>query len=244
MSGYDSRSVAEASGSASRISVGVVIPAAGRGRRMGGRRKQYLELRGTPVLLRALAPFLERDDVSAVVVALPAADAAEPPAWLSGADPRLRTVAGGETRTASVRAGLESLPEEVDVVVVHDGARPLLSGEVLDRCIAGAREGWGAVAACPAVDTMKQVDDEGRIVTTTPRSTLWHAQTPQAFPRRMIVDAYGAARGDEAWATDDASLVERRGGDVRVVESPARNLKVTRPEDMARAELYLEMEGE
>jgi len=222
------------------VEVGVAVPAAGAGRRMGGRRKQYLELAGEPVLLRALAPFLARDDVVSIVVALPPDDAADPPEWLLGADPRVRAVAGGETRTASVRAALEALPDTVEVVVVHDGARPLLPAEVLDRCIAVARGGRGAVAASPAVDTLKEVDAEGRILRTPPRSTLWHAQTPQAFPREMLLDAYRSVGPDDPPATDDASLVERRGGDVRVVESPPRNLKVTRPEDMERAALHLE----
>ena len=209
---------------------------------MGGRRKQYLELKGTPVLLRALTPFLAREDVASVVVALPPEDADDPPGWLLRSDPRVRTVAGGETRTASVRAALEALPPGVGVVVVHDGARPLLPADVLERCIEVAREGTGAVAAVPAVDTLKEVDEEGRIVGTPARSTLWHAQTPQAFPRQMIVDAYRAAGPDDSRATDDASLVERRGGEVRVVESPPRNLKVTWPADMDRAALHLEGE--
>lgn len=246
MTAREAAPAAGASGSPSPSPrVGVVVPAAGRGRRMGpgARPKQYLELAGTPVLLRALSPFLARSDVSSLVVALPAADADDPPGWLVDADSRVRIVAGGDTRTASVRAGIEALPDRVDVVAIHDGARPLAAAEVVERCLVLAASGRGAVAACPAVDTMKEVDDEGRIVGTPARDSLWHAQTPQAFPRGMIVDAYRAVRNDDPRATDDASLVERRGGDVRVVESTPRNLKVTRPEDLARAELYLELEG-
>lgn len=222
----------------SRPDVGVVVPAAGSGRRMGGRRKQYLELAGEPVLLRAVRPFLERGDVVEVIVALPSDDAASPPRWLVEADPRIRTVAGGGSRGASVRSGLEALSPDARIVAVHDGARPLVDGDTVARCIAEARNGRGAVAAHPAVDTLKEVE-EGRIVRTPDRSRLWQAQTPQVFPREVVVDAYRAATEAELTATDDASLVERRGIEVRVVRASPRNLKVTRPSDLAVAEALL-----
>ncbi len=219
--------------------VGVVIPAAGSGSRMGGRKKQYLELEGVPVLLRAVRPFLDRSDVEDVVVVLPPGDAEAPPPWLGKADDRIRTVAGGATRADSVRAGLEALPGHVPVIAIHDGARPLVEADVVERCLRVARSGAGAVAAFPAVDTMKTVDGEGRILDTPDRDALWHAQTPQVFPRTMILEAYRSAGAHAADATDDASLVERRGETVRVVRSSPRNLKVTRPDDMALARFYL-----
>lgn len=222
-----------------RRDVAVAIPAAGSGRRMGGRRKQYLELAGEPVLLRAVRPFLARDDVAEVVVALPAEDASAPPAWLTGADDRIRTVAGGASRGASVRAALEDLSAAVRIVVIHDGARPLLDPGTLRRCVEEARAGRGAVAGVPAVDTMKEVEEGGRIVRTPDRSRLWHAQTPQAFPREVVVEAYRGATDDELAATDDASLVERLGREVRMVRGSRRNLKVTRPGDLAVAEALL-----
>jgi 2-C-methyl-D-erythritol 4-phosphate cytidylyltransferase len=205
---------------------------------MGGVQKTFLELRGVPVLLRALRPFFARRDVVAVVVALAPPDAAEPPDWLAGADPRLRLVAGGDTRTDSVRAGLAALPASVGVVLIHDGARPLVTGAVIDECVAAAGRGWGAVAGFPAVDTMKETDDHGRIVRTPDRSRLWHAQTPQAFPRWMADEAY--ARDSEGLATDDASLVEGAGHPVVMVEAGPWNLKVTRPEDVDFADLILD----
>ncbi len=215
-----------------------MIPAAGAGRRMGGAKKTFLELGGEPVLLRAIAPFLDREDVGAVVVALDPSDAADPPAWLVDRDPRIRVVAGGETRTASVRAGLDALPDDVELVAIHDGARPLLSGQVLDRCVEEAASGVGAVAGWPAVDTMKEVDEGGRILSTPDRSRLWHAHTPQVFPRAMIVDAHGSRRGEEG-ATDDAALVERTGATVRMVRGDRWNLKLTRAEDVAVATALL-----
>lgn len=222
-----------------RRDVAVAIPAAGSGRRMGGRRKQYLELAGEPVLLRAVRPFLARDDVAEVVVALPAEDAAAPPAWLTGADERIRTVAGGGSRGASVREALAALSTGIRIVVIHDGARPLLDAGTLRRCVDEARTGRGAVAGVPAVDTMKEVEEGGRIVRTPDRSRLWHAQTPQAFPREVVVEAYRDATDEELAATDDASLVERLGREVRMVRGSRRNLKVTRPGDLAVAEALL-----
>ncbi len=218
--------------------VGVVVPAAGAGRRMGGVKKTFLELRGVPVLLHALRPFLARGDVVSVVVALAPEDAAEPPDWLAGADPRLHLVSGGATRSDSVRAGLAALPASVGVVLIHDGARPLVTGTVIDQCVAEARGGRGAVAGFPAVDTMKEVDDRHCIVRTPDRSRLWHAQTPQAFPRWMADEAYALQAGD--LATDDASLVEGAGHPVIMVEAGPWNLKVTRPEDVAIADLILD----
>jgi 2-C-methyl-D-erythritol 4-phosphate cytidylyltransferase len=203
-------------------------------------RKQYLAIGGVPVLLRALRPFLDLAGVRSVVVALPAEDAAAPPPWLEDVDPRVRLVSGGATRQASVRAGLDALPADVDIIIVHDGARPLVTKAVIARCVAAAAEGVGAVAGWPVVDTIKQV--EGRRVTATPdRSTLWHAQTPQAFPRDMLLNAYrGAAGEDERNAqTDDAGLVARQGGRVVMVEGSPRNIKVTRPDDVRIAEALL-----
>lgn len=221
------------------LRVGVAIPAAGSGSRMGGRRKQYLALAGVPILLRSVRPFLADPRVVAVVVALPAGDAGEPPPWLLEEDPRVRVVAGGPSRTDSVRLALEALPADVDVAVIHDGARPLVSPEVVRRCIDVAAGGTGAVAGVPAVDTLKEVDAEAKIVGTPDRSRIWHAQTPQAFPREMILEAYRAA-GPSPDATDDAGLVERIGGEVRMVRASPGNLKVTRPDDLAVAEALLE----
>lgn len=216
--------------------VGVAVPAAGSGRRMGGVRKPFLELRGEPVLIHALRPFLADPRVVAVVVALGADDAQEPPAWLTGLDPRVRVVAGGETRAESVRNALAALPSDVDVVAVHDAARPLVTAELIGRCIDVAAGGEGAVAGCPAVDTMKEVDAGTRIVATPDRARLWHAHTPQVFPAAVLRHAYAGALDG---ATDDASLVEAAGGTVRMVDGGPTNMKVTRPEDLLLAEAVL-----
>ena len=160
---------------------------------MGGLAKPFLELSGEPILMRALRPFLEHPGVREVVVSLPTADAESPPRWLIEADQRIRVVAGGETRRDSVWAGLQVLSNTLDVAVVHDGARPLVSRDVVDRCIHLAGRGVGGVAGVRAIDTIKEVDGDLRVLATPDRSRLWHAQTPQAFPLAVIMDAYRRA---------------------------------------------------
>jgi len=221
------------------FTVGVVVPAAGSGQRMGGMAKPFLELCGEPVLMRALRPFLDHPGVREMIVSLPMVQAESPPAWLIEADPRVRVVAGGETRRDSVWAGLQALSDALDVAVIHDGARPLVSPHVVGGCIALAGTGVGAVAGVRVVDTMKEVEGDGHIAATPDRSRLWHAQTPQAFPLGVIRDAYRQALTQDVPATDDAALVERVAGAVVMVESSADNLKITRPEDLETAESIL-----
>lgn len=207
---------------------------------MGGVRKPFLELLGEPVLVHALRPFLVQDSVVAVVVALAPDDATSPPGWIEALDTRVSVVAGGRTRTESVGKAIDALPPDVDVIAVHDAARPLVTRETVAACIAVAAEGEGAVAGCPAVDTMKEVDGDQGIVATPDRSRLWRAHTPQVFPADLLRRAYAEAGGG---ATDDAALVERAGGTVRMVDGGAWNLKVTRPEDVPVAEALLRIQS-
>lgn len=225
----------------SRSSVGVAVPAAGAGRRLGGLRKSFLELAGRPVLQHALEPFLALDEVVAVAVALPADDLRDPPRWLRELDPRIRLVAGGSTRLRSVLAALEALDaaEAPEVVLIHDAARPLVTDGIIRRCIDGARAGEGTVAGWPAVDTLKEVDEGGMVVATPDRGRLWRAQTPQAFPHRQLLAAYRGAAEADVQATDDAELFARAGGIVRMVEGSPWNLKVTHPGDIPVAEFLL-----
>ena len=222
--------------------VGVVIVAAGAGRRVGGEElKQFRWVAGKPMLLHSLQEFQQRPDVALVVCVIPRGYVADPPPWIFQSDlDRLLLAGGGEERSESVFNGLGDLPEEVDIVVVHDAARPLVTPETIDRVIAEARKGHGAVAALPVVDTIKRVDADRRIVETVDREALWRAQTPQAFPRDMLVRAHEAAREAGISATDDAALCERMGFPVVVVRGSERALKVTDEADFARAEsLYL-----
>ena len=223
--------------------VGVAVPAAGSGSRMGGARKPFLALAGDPVLLWALRPFLAHPQVDAVSVALSEEEFENPPAWLAGEDTRIRVVLRGATRGDSVLAAIDGLPSSVDLIAIHDAARPLVAHEIIHRCIQEAASGRGAVAGWPAVDTLKEVDAEGRVVATPPRDRIWHAQTPQVFPRDMIINAYREAAESGVMDTDDSALVEKYGGEVVMVPGSASNLKVTRPEDLALAELFLGLES-
>jgi 2-C-methyl-D-erythritol 4-phosphate cytidylyltransferase len=218
---------------------GVVIPAAGAGRRLGGVRKPFLPLAGEPMLLHALRPFLACDAVTAIVVALAAEDAAAPPPWLAALAPRVRVVPGGAERGDSVARALAALPPDVEVVLVHDAARPLLPRRIVDRCIAAAAAGRSVVTAVPVTDTIKEVDGEGAIVATPERARLWRAQTPQAFPRALLEEAYSQAAADGVAATDDAALVARTGVRVYVLEGADENLKVTTAADVRIAEALL-----
>lgn len=217
---------------------GVAVPAAGLGRRMGGRKKPFLELDGEPILLHALRPFLAEPWIRTVAVAVLPEDVEDTRTWLEGVDGRIRVVAGGATRSDSVAYAVEVLPADVDVILVHDGARPLVTRDTIRRCTARAAAGTGAVAGVPATDTLKEVDGTGRIVRTPDRERVWHAQTPQAFPARVLREAL-ADPALRARATDDASLVEAAGTAVHMVLASTDNLKVTRPGDLPAAELLL-----
>jgi 2-C-methyl-D-erythritol 4-phosphate cytidylyltransferase len=229
---------------AESLRVGVAVPAAGAGRRMGGVSKPFLDLLGEPLLLWTLRPFLQHPQVVAVVVALGEKEARDPPEWLRAADPRIRVVTGGKERGDSVRAAMEALPASVDLVAVHDAARPLVTREIIDRCIRGTATNRGTVAGWPAVDTLKEVGAGGMVKGTPPRDRIWHAQTPQVFPRELLLEAYRVAEEDGVSDTDDSALVERIGGEVMMVEGAPHNLKVTRPEDLPLAEFFLAMTEE
>jgi 2-C-methyl-D-erythritol 4-phosphate cytidylyltransferase len=144
-----------------------------------------------------------------------------------------------------VRAGLAALSAECVVVLVHDGARPFVDRQVIDTVILHARRGEGAVPAVPLSDTLKEVarDDPTRIVRTRPRARLWRAQTPQAFPRKVLEEAHARAARLGHRATDDAALVEAVGVTVRLVADSSRNIKITTLEDLALAQLLAGAEG-
>ena len=218
--------------------VGVVIVAGGSGSRVGGEElKQFRWVAGKPMLLHSVQTFMARADVGMVVVVLPQRYAGDPPPWLFQCDvDRLLVSVGGRTRSESVANGLDDLPDEAQVVLVHDAARPLVGAATIERVVAAVRAGRSVVAALPVVDTLKYVDDDGRIERTVSRESLWRAQTPQGFPRQVIVDAHRRAMADRVSATDDAALLERLGIPVHVVRGSERALKVTESHDFARVD--------
>jgi 2-C-methyl-D-erythritol 4-phosphate cytidylyltransferase len=221
-----------------RRDVGVVIVAAGSGTRVGGEElKQFRWVAGKPMLLHSVQTFMAHPSVGTVVCVLPQRYAGDPPPWLFQCDvDRLLVSLGGRTRTESVANGLDDLPDEASIVLVLDAARPLVDLATIDRVIEAVRAGTPAIAALPVVDTLKETDAAGAIVRTVPRERLWRAQTPQGFPRAMLVDAHRRARAEHIEATDDAALCERLGPVVRVVRGSERALKITEPADFARAE--------
>lgn len=221
----------------SRGGVWAVIPAGGRGRRMGAK-KQGLLLLGRPVLCWTVEAVEAAPTLAGVVVAVPAEDV---DAWreaLSGCRKLRAVVAGGEERQESVRRGLAAVPAEAELVAVHDGVRPCVTAELVERLVAEARRYGAAVAALPVVETLKR-GREGRVVETVDRDGLWAVQTPQVFRADLLREAHRRAAAGGVRATDDAALVEGLGAEVRLVPGLPGNVKITRPEDLALAEAIL-----
>ncbi|MEP6857434.1 MAG: 2-C-methyl-D-erythritol 4-phosphate cytidylyltransferase [Gemmatimonadales bacterium] len=218
--------------------VGVIIVAAGSGSRTGSAElKQFRWVAGKPMLLHSIQTFQARVDVAMVVCVLPREYVGDPPPWIFQSDAdRLLLSVGGRERSESVANGLEDLPSECEIVVIHDAARPLVTSETIGRVIDEARKGNGAVAALPVTDTLKRVDTSGRVIETVDRFGLWRAQTPQAFPRKVIERAHREARAADRIATDDAALCEKIGLPVVVVRGSERALKITEENDFALAE--------
>lgn len=217
---------------------GAVIVAGGTGSRIGGPPKQFREVGGLPMLAWSCARFSTQPEVDDVVVVVPAAIAADPPAWLRRPDVRL--TAGGVTRRASVRAGLAVLTD-VDVVLIHDAARPFVSADLVSRLVRAAAEG-PVIPVLPLPDTIKRMQstEEGgssdRVRATLDRDGLRAAQTPQAFSRELIHRLHEVAADEGIEPTDDAELCERAGLEVRTVPGERLAFKITHPEDLARAE--------
>ena len=223
--------------------IDALIVAAGKGRRMKTRQpKQFLELAGCPILTRTLKAFDRHPEIDRLTVVLPDTEIAEWSAALinqAALNKGVTFVAGGPHRQASVMNGLQSIPDKDGIVLIHDGVRPMVSQSLIGACIEGARK-WGAcIPAVDAFDTLKKVHSNGSIEGTVPRQRIVLAQTPQAFRLALIRQAHEAAVRHDWLATDDASLLERMGAAVHVIEGSRHNLKVTRPEDLALAEACL-----
>lgn len=219
--------------------VAALIVAAGRSDRFGADRpKQFLPLAGRAVLAHAVEAFRRHAAIGAIVVVGPEGRLDEVENALGGLDD-IRIVPGGPTRGESVRAGLEALAmAPPEIVLIHDGARPLITTAVIDAVIVGVDAETGAIAALPVSDTLKRADGAGHIAATVDRDRLWRAQTPQGFPFARLRAAQAAATGTE---TDDAAVFEAAGGRVRLVAGDPDNLKITFAEDLDRAEAILAM---
>ena len=199
--------------------------------------KQLLEIGGRTILERSVEAFARHPRVTDVIVALPPDLIAAQPSWLD-AMPSVSCVAGGARRQDSVAAAFDTVPQLADVVLVHDAARPFVSTELIDRCIESAWRFGGAIAAVPAIDTVKRVKPDGPdpvITGTVPRESIYLAQTPQGFRRNVLADAVAAGRAGVD-ATDEASLAEHAGHAVRVVEGDPANVKITTAADWQQAQ--------
>jgi 2-C-methyl-D-erythritol 4-phosphate cytidylyltransferase len=216
-----------------------IVVAAGAGARMGAPvPKALMPLAGRPMLAWTLEALGACPRIEAVVVVAPPGLEEE---VREVAGPGVTVVPGGDSRAESVREGLRAAPPGAALVLVHDAARPLATPQLIDAVLDAVEGADGAIAAAPAADTLKRAGEGGLIEGTVPRQGLWGAQTPQAFHLHVLAAAVEAAEeeGRLAAATDCASLVEARGGHVRLVESRAPNLKVTTPADATLAEALL-----
>ncbi|MEN6469215.1 MAG: 2-C-methyl-D-erythritol 4-phosphate cytidylyltransferase [Smithella sp.] len=220
-----------------------IIPAGGLGKRLGGDiAKQYLCLNSLPVLVHTIRVFQKSDVISEVVLVVPQDDIASVRKQIVekyGLTKVSTIVAGGHERQDSVRNGLRAIAMKCDVVMVHDGVRPFVTGEMIARVAAAAADTGAASIGVKAKDTIKETTDENRVTGTLPRHNLWQTQTPQAFQYELLCKAYEAAAGDNFYGTDDASLVERLGAEVRMIAGSYENIKITTPEDLMMAEALM-----
>ena len=231
--------------------IAAILPAAGLGTRMGAETpKQFLELNGTPVVILSLRRIASCPLVTDIIVATRAEEVKHLEERISSENLKqsVRVVKGGDSRQDSVACALREVPNDTEIVLVHDAVRPLVTVEQIARVIEEARRCKAAILAVPAMDTVKEVkraslpEDVALITATVPRERVVLAQTPQAFATKLLKEAFARAQADGVNASDEAGLVERLGHDVHVVLGSERNLKITKPADMELARFYLERE--
>ena len=217
--------------------ISAIIVAAGKGIRMNDKlRKQYLLLAGRPILAYSLLAFDACDLIDCIILVVPKQDIDY--CWQDIVAPlklykKINLVPGGEKRQDSVYNGLMAVDKDAaEIVAIHDGVRPFVSQGQLAACITGAKEYGACILAIPADDTLKQVDSSGFIYNTLKRDDILLAQTPQAFEYNLIIKAHENARSEGFAGTDDASLVERLGGKIKVIYGSRQNIKITTREDL------------
>ncbi len=232
--------------------MGVVIPAAGSGVRFGAR-KAFLILDGKPLLFHSMTAFASHAEVREIVVVAPPSEVAEAERrvaeWRGGwspsapgcGPPAVAVVAGGPRRQDSVELGLRALTGDVQWVLVHDAARPLLDRDDLERVIAAVRRSGAAVVGHPSTDSLK-VEEMGKVRGDLPRGKIWAVQTPQGASLSLLKRAFGEAKALGREATDEVGLLTASGIEVELVEGSRANIKVTFPEDLALAEFLLKRE--
>ncbi|MGZ8384190.1 MAG: 2-C-methyl-D-erythritol 4-phosphate cytidylyltransferase [Nitrospira sp.] len=220
-----------------------LVPAAGRGLRMGGPiPKQFLSLGGQPILVQSLRILQASPVIHEIILAVPQAErqyCLDHILATGEFGKVMKVVSGGAQRQDSVRHALAEVGEDTEIVLVHDAVRPFLTEDMIQRVVYAAVQHGAAIIALPMRDTVKYVGADGVIERTVDRRPLWLAQTPQAFRRAWLEEGHRRALLDGTQATDDADLVEQIGKPVVVVEGSGENIKVTRPEDLVIGEAIL-----
>jgi len=222
------------------MKVGAIIPAAGRGKRIGASiPKQFLEIQGRPLLHHTLTVFASCKLIDYVVLVMPRADVNEVGKdWMNKYKIVQEVVVGGEQRQDSVYNGFNSLEKGTDIVVVHDGVRPFTTPQMITATVEAAQQHGAAITAIPVSDTVKQAAD-GFVKQTVSRDGLWRVQTPQAFQYGLLQQAFKKAQKDSYYGTDEGSLVEYLGERVKIVPGSELNIKITRKEDLVLGESLL-----
>jgi 2-C-methyl-D-erythritol 4-phosphate cytidylyltransferase len=226
--------------------VSAIIVAAGKGVRIKGRmRKQYQDLSGRPVLVHSIMTFDACSLIEEIFIVVPEEEIDYCQNNIASSldlKTRLNLIPGGVQRQDSVYNGLQAIDQKTGTVVIHDGVRPFIHPEDLTACILGAKDFGACILGIPASDTLKRVNKSGMIESTLFRENIWLAQTPQAFQYGLIIKAHEAARRNGYFGTDDASLVERLGKDVKVINGSKFNIKITTREDLDVARAMLDIE--
>jgi 2-C-methyl-D-erythritol 4-phosphate cytidylyltransferase len=223
-----------------------IIPAGGSGKRMQERlSKPYLSVDGKPILVHTLSVFQRSPDIDEIVLVVLEEDIQLVRQMIvksQGISKVRHVVAGGKQRQDSVRNGLAVVDDQADIVLIHDAVRPFISESLIRLTVREAEIHGAVTVGMPVKDTIKRVDTGGWIVETLNRQVLWMTQTPQAFRRSVIQEAYRRADEDQFYGTDDASLVERMGCRVKMIAASYANIKITTPEDLLMAEFLIKRE--
>ena len=223
------------------MKISAIIPAAGRGTRIGSPTpKQFLFLNGKPILNHTLEVFERSGIIDSLVLVGPEQEVKTTLAqWLETSSIVTQVVAGGEKRQDSVFNGFQALDKDTDIVVVHDGVRPFVTMEMILESVEAAKRHGAAIVAVPIGDTLKKVNPGGFVECTVDRERIWKVQTPQAFQYGVLHKAFQKAAVDSFYGTDEGSLIERMGGEIKIVPGSELNIKITRREDLVLGESIL-----
>jgi len=224
--------------------VSAVIAAGGKGRRMNSSiSKQFLNIKGRPILYYTLKKFERIDKIKSIILVVGADDIdfTREEIVKRYKFKKIKIVQGGKERQDSVYNGLRELSPQTDIVVIHDGVRPFVPVTIIEKSIAAAAKYKAVGVAVPVKDTIKVVDINNTIITTPDRKTLWAMQTPQSFTYDVIMRAYEKAMDDDFYGTDDTVLVERLGLPVKIIEGAYENIKITTPENIIFAEAFISL---